>query len=128
MYKRQLLAHLDLQAVVAAVDGVQGIAHHLFGVVDADGDVGDDGLLCACLLYTSLEACIRSELDLTAQRRIAVLDPVKLIVDKMCIRDSVNGSSWLFVISEWLDSNSRPPSPKAGALPTAQHPGIRRHC
>ena len=28
-----------------------------------------------------LEACIRSELDLTAQRRIAVLDPVKLIVD-----------------------------------------------
>ena len=43
----RLLAHLDLQAVVAAVDGVQGIAHHLFGVVDADGDVGDDGLLCA---------------------------------------------------------------------------------
>ena len=41
----RLLAHLDLQAVVAAVDGVQGIAHHLFGVVDADGDVGDDGLL-----------------------------------------------------------------------------------
>ena len=28
-----------------------------------------------------LEACIRSELDLTAQRRIAVLDPVKLVVD-----------------------------------------------
>ena len=28
-----------------------------------------------------LEACIRSELDLTAQRRIAVLEPVKLIVD-----------------------------------------------
>ena len=28
-----------------------------------------------------LEACIRSELDLTAQRRIAVLDPVKLIID-----------------------------------------------
>ena len=28
-----------------------------------------------------LEACIRSELDLTAQRRIAVLKPVKLIVD-----------------------------------------------
>ena len=28
-----------------------------------------------------LEACIRSELDLTAQRRIAVLDSVKLIVD-----------------------------------------------
>ena len=26
-----------------------------------------------------LEACIRSELDLTAQRRIAVLDPVKLV-------------------------------------------------
>ena len=39
-----------------------------------------------CLLYTSidmrqLEACIRSELDLTAQRRIAVLDPVELVVD-----------------------------------------------
>ncbi len=30
-----------------------------------------------------LEACIRSELDLTAQRRIAVLDPVKLVVDKL---------------------------------------------
>ena len=28
-----------------------------------------------------LEACIRSELDLTAQRRIAVLEPVKLVVD-----------------------------------------------
>ena len=28
-----------------------------------------------------LEACIRSELDLTAQRRIALLDPVKLVVD-----------------------------------------------
>ena len=28
-----------------------------------------------------LEACIRSELDLTAQRRIAALDPVKLVVD-----------------------------------------------
>ena len=28
-----------------------------------------------------LEACIRSELDLTAQRRIAVLDPVKLVID-----------------------------------------------
>ena len=25
--------------------------------------------------------------------------------------------------SEWRDSNSRPPAPKAGALPTAQHPG-----
>ena len=24
--------------------------------------------------------------------------------------------------SEWRDSNSRPPAPKAGALPTAQHP------
>ena len=30
-------------------------------------------------------------------------------------------------ISEWRDLNSRPPAPKAGALPTAQHPGIRRH-
>ena len=30
-------------------------------------------------------------------------------------------------ISEWRDSNSRPPAPKAGALPTAQHPGIWRH-
>ena len=28
-----------------------------------------------------LEACIRSELDLTAQRRIGVLEPVKLIID-----------------------------------------------
>ena len=28
-----------------------------------------------------LEACVRSELDLTAQRRVAVLHPVKLIVD-----------------------------------------------
>ena len=28
-----------------------------------------------------LEACIRSELELSAQRRVAVLDPVKLIVD-----------------------------------------------
>ena len=28
-----------------------------------------------------LEACVRSELDLTAQRRVAVLRPVKLIVD-----------------------------------------------
>ena len=28
-----------------------------------------------------LEACIRRELDLTAQRRIAVLEPVKLVVD-----------------------------------------------
>ena len=28
-----------------------------------------------------LEACIRSELDLTAQRRIAVLEPVKLVID-----------------------------------------------
>lgn len=27
--------------------------------------------------------------------------------------------------SEWRDSNSRPPAPKAGALPTAQHPGGR---
>ena len=26
------------------------------------------------------------------------------------------------VWSEWRDSNSRPPAPKAGALPTAQHP------
>ena len=43
----RLLAHLDLQAVVAAVDGVQGVAHHLLGVVHADGDVGDDGLLRA---------------------------------------------------------------------------------
>ena len=34
----------------------------------------------------------------------------------------------IFVWSEWRDSNSRPPAPKAGALPTAQHPGIRRHC
>ena len=24
--------------------------------------------------------------------------------------------------SEWGDSNARPPAPKAGALPTAQHP------
>ena len=32
-----------------------------------------------------------------------------------------------FAISEWRDSNSRPPAPKAGALPTAQHPVIRRH-
>ena len=26
------------------------------------------------------------------------------------------------VWSEWGDSNARPPAPKAGALPTAQHP------
>ena len=35
----------------------------------------------------------------------------------------INGLSWLFLLSEWRDSNSRPPAPKAGALPTAQHPG-----
>ena len=29
--------------------------------------------------------------------------------------------------SEWRDSNSRPPAPKAGALPTAQHPGKYYH-
>ena len=28
--------------------------------------------------------------------------------------------------SEWRDSNSRPPAPKAGALPTAQHPDVIR--
>ena len=27
--------------------------------------------------------------------------------------------------SEWRDSNSRPPAPKAGALPTAQHPDMK---
>ena len=32
-----------------------------------------------------------------------------------------------FAVSEWRDSNSRPPAPKAGALPTAQHPGVWRH-
>ena len=37
----------------------------------------------------------------------------------------VNGSSWLFLWSEWRDSNSRPPAPKAGALPTALHPVIK---
>lgn len=34
-----------------------------------------------------------------------------------------NAVSWLSSWSEWRDSNSRPPAPKAGALPTAQHPG-----
>ena len=27
--------------------------------------------------------------------------------------------------SEWGDSNARPPAPKAGALPTAQHPDAK---
>ena len=31
----------------------------------------------------------------------------------------------IIVWSEWRDSNSRPPAPKAGALPTAQHPDMR---
>ena len=39
----------------------------------------------------------------------------------------INGSSWLFLWSEWRDSNSRPPAPKAGALPTAQHPEKHYH-
>ena len=30
----------------------------------------------------------------------------------------------IIVWSEWRDSNSRPPAPKAGALPTAQHPDL----
>ena len=45
-----------------------------------------------------------------------------------CKRILQHFASWLFLLSEWRDSNSRPPAPKAGALPTAQHPGIRRHC
>ena len=33
-----------------------------------------------------------------------------------------NGAQFVLTWSEWRDSNSRPPAPKAGALPTAQHP------
>ena len=40
--KRRVDADLDLERVVAAGDGGQGVARHLFRVVDADGDVGGD--------------------------------------------------------------------------------------
>ena len=36
---------------------------------------------------------------------------------------SIPSESTCLCKSEWRDSNSRPPAPKAGALPTAQHPG-----
>ena len=37
---------------------------------------------------------------------------------------SIHLESTCYFWSEWRDSNSRPPAPKAGALPTAQHPVI----
>lgn len=40
--QRGIGAHLDLQGVIAAVYCVAGVTGHLFGGIDADGDVGDN--------------------------------------------------------------------------------------
>ena len=55
--------------------------------------------------------------DVTDHRK----PPVQMKKATMCVilRRFIVAFLW----SEWRDSNSRPPAPKAGALPTAQHPG-----
>ena len=82
--------------------------------------------------YAALVSCVQGDqsaaqgsfcgnnAQITHKRAISPLISNKKTHDKRRI-SSV--TSWVLFISEWRDSNSRPPAPKAGALPTAQHPG-----
>ena len=58
--QRGIGAHLDLQGVIAAVYCVAGVTGHLFGGIDADGDVGDNlGAATPRSLYTMVRSpCI----------------------------------------------------------------------
>src|SRR5699024_12136224 len=71
---------------------------------------------CALPIYSRNACPFRSPRQIQVLGRKKKSEPVSHWEDQ--VRISI---SW----SEWRDSNSRPPAPKAGALPTAQHPGAR---